>query len=209
MNVVEMRRRDLSSGRQPRGAWIFRQALKEWNYNREPKDALAWSAGFQELKDEIAKNGDAFLVEMLQAKLVHNNHRVHIRLDPSLTELARQRSAEAKRIILLRKTMSNQDFQKVLDESEERQDRQTSPVEDSVFNMLPKLALSDIPTQNAPRPSHFSISHQILSIETPVVSSFGMLFVDFGVDIRAVDYDNVALFASCLSSHASKRYTDI
>ena len=193
MNVVEMRRRDLSSGSLPRGALIFRQALTEWNYNREPKNALTWSAGFQEFKDEIARNGDMLLVDMLQAKLVHSNHRVHIRLDPSLTELAKQRSAEVKRIILMRNTMSKQDFQKVLDESKELNDRQTSPVDDALYNMLPKLALSDIPTQNALRSSHFSISHQILSVETPVASSFGMLFVDFGVDIRAVDYDNVAL----------------
>ena len=193
MNVVEMRRRDLSSGSQPRGVLIFRQALTEWNYNREPKDSLAWSVGFQELKDEIAKNGDALLIALLQEKLVHNNHRVRIRLDPSLTELSKQRSSEAKRMILMRQTMSEQEFQKVLDESKARHERQTSPVDDAIYNMLPKLELSDIPTQNVQQQSHYSIDHQILYVETPVVSSFGMLFVDFGVDIRAVEYANIAL----------------
>ena len=34
MNVVEMTRRDLSSGNRPRGAVLFHQVLNHWNYKK-------------------------------------------------------------------------------------------------------------------------------------------------------------------------------
>lgn len=193
MNVVEMKRRDLSSGDQPRGVVLFRQVLTHWNYNREPRDVLAWSAGFKELQDEIANSGDKFLLQLIQDKLVSNTHKVRVQFDPSMKEITKQRNAEKKSILLMRETLSDQDFQKLLDESKALQDKQFNPNDPALVSKLPTLESSDIPSENAKRKSHFSISHQVLTLETPVVSSFGMLFVDFGLDLRRVEYDHIPL----------------
>lgn len=193
MNVVEMKRRDLSSGHKPRGVLLFRQALTHWNYNKEPKDTLAWSAGWKELQDDISKNGDKFLIALIQKQLVQNTHKVHVQLSPSTTELSKRRDAEKKRLLRMRETEVAQDFQKILDESKDLQDKLKSPDAPDVYDTLPKIELSEIGTKNAKPQAHFSMNRQVLIAETPVTSSFGMVFVDYVVDLRTVNYDDIAL----------------
>jgi len=195
MNVVEMTQRDLSSGRAgvPRGVKLFHQVLEHWNYNKEPKGALSFSAGWKELQDDIAKNGPQYLLDLVQTQLVQNTQKVRIQLFPRSDETAQQAKGEAERLQLMRETMTEQEFGKIVEESKELQQIQENLDPPSIYDKLPRVELSDIPPENAKRTAHFSISHHVTLAETKVKSSFGMLFVDFGIDLRGVSYEDISL----------------
>jgi Zn-dependent M16 (insulinase) family peptidase len=195
MNVVEMTRRDLSSGRAgvPRGVKLFHQVLEHWTYNKEPKDTLSFSEGWNELQSEIRKNGPAILLNLIQTQLVQNTHKVRVQLFPRQDETVKQAKAEKQRLLLMRETMSEDEFGKILQESLKLQQVQGNLDPPSVYDMLPRLDLSDIPPKNAKRTASISINHRVTLAETRVVSSFGMFFIDFGVDLGGVRYEDIPL----------------
>jgi presequence protease len=193
MNVVEMKRLDLSSGVLPRGALLFRETMSQWSYNGDIRTILAWSPSFQELQHEIKKNGDKILIELLQSKLVRNSHMARIQLDPSVKEFSKRRENIAQKIIRMRESLTEKEFQNILDESKALHIRRISPDAPSIYRMLPKLSPTDVPQENEKTQSHFSINHRVLTIETPVKSSFGMIYVDFGIDLREIMYEDLAL----------------
>jgi len=77
--------RELNTGDDPRGLDLLFSALRCWNYDRDPREALAFEDALQELKGEVNQtNGDIF-VTMIREHLLYNTHHVVTELFPSST----------------------------------------------------------------------------------------------------------------------------
>lgn len=191
-NVVELSRRDLSSGRVPRGVALFHKILSHWSYMREPQVSLEFGAGLDALRQELDKNGDKMLVDMIQTMLVKNMHRVDVSLFGRQFEVTKQEKAESDRLKLMRETLSDQDFNEILQQSVKLAGITSSPIPPDVYDLLPHLEITEVAVLNQKRTAHLSINHKVLSAQTAVESSFGLLFVDFGLELQGVPFGDVS-----------------
>ena len=99
VNTVEFRLREGGGGL--RGLEIFLAALKKWNYDLNPTDALVYEGALKELKDEIAKTGSNLFQQIIHDFLITNNHRVVLELFPSTTLEAEQIKVSSVCILIL------------------------------------------------------------------------------------------------------------
>lgn len=88
MNTVEFRLREGGGGL--RGLEIFLGALKKWNYDLNPMDALVYEDALKDLKDEISRTGSNLFQQIIHDFLITNLHRVVLELFPSTTLEAEQ-----------------------------------------------------------------------------------------------------------------------
>lgn len=77
--------RELNTGSDPRGLDVLFTALRGWNYDRDPREALSFEDAFQELKDEVDRTNRDIFVSMIRERFVYNTHRVVTQLYPSST----------------------------------------------------------------------------------------------------------------------------
>lgn len=77
--------RELNTGDDPRGLVLLFSALQVWNYDRDPRETLAYEDAFQELKDEVERTSGDVFVSMIREHLLYNTHRVVTELYPSST----------------------------------------------------------------------------------------------------------------------------
>ena len=99
VNTVEFRLREGGGGL--RGLEIFLAALKKWNYDLNPTDALVYEGALKELKEEIAKTGSNLFQQIIHDFLITNNHRVVLELFPSTTLEAEQIKVSSVCILIL------------------------------------------------------------------------------------------------------------
>ena len=60
-------------------------AMKKWNYDESPTDALKFEEPLAELKAAIADSGSKVFQDMIKDFLVDNMHRTTVELAPSKT----------------------------------------------------------------------------------------------------------------------------
>lgn len=85
MNTAEFSLRELNSGGDPRGLDLLFAALRRWNYDLDPREALSFDDALLELKGEVSRTNGSIFVSMIREHLLNNTHRVVTELYPSAT----------------------------------------------------------------------------------------------------------------------------
>ena len=84
LHKMEFKFRDQSSDDMPRGAKYFSDILSHWNYDRDPLMPLHASNAFVELKAEIEKDGQDFILELLTKQMFDSKHMTSLDLHPDM-----------------------------------------------------------------------------------------------------------------------------
>lgn len=66
----------------PRGVRAFQEVLVHWNYDRDPLEALRYSEAFAELKTELEKGDQKWLLELLNKRMFNSKHTTFLDLYP-------------------------------------------------------------------------------------------------------------------------------
>jgi Zn-dependent M16 (insulinase) family peptidase len=74
--------REQSSMDMPRGVKTFKDVLGYWNYDRDPFQALRYTKTFFDLKAEIQKDGQEWLLELLTSRMFDSKHTAFLELYP-------------------------------------------------------------------------------------------------------------------------------
>jgi Zn-dependent M16 (insulinase) family peptidase len=74
--------REQSSTDMPRGVKIFKDVLGHWNYDRDPFLPLRYSQAFNDLKAEIKKDGQEWLLQLLTSRMFDSKHTAYLDLYP-------------------------------------------------------------------------------------------------------------------------------
>jgi Zn-dependent M16 (insulinase) family peptidase len=82
LHKMEFAFRDQSSSDMPVGAKFFEDILNHWNYDRDPLMPLHASNKFVELKAEIEKDGQAFILELITKRMFDSQHTTSLELHP-------------------------------------------------------------------------------------------------------------------------------
>eukprot|EP00956_Cyclotella_meneghiniana_P044106 scaffold302040_cov56-Cyclotella_meneghiniana.AAC.1 len=199
VNTVEFQLREGGGGL--RGLEIFLAALKKWNYDLNPMDALVYEGALKELKDEIAKTGSNLFQQVIHDFLITNNHRVVLELFPSTTleaEQIKDRDIQLSRAI---SRMSDEEYQRVIDENIKLKELQEVEESPEVIATNPALSISDIDTQSIEYP--ISVEEDAfksgIKLITHSVSSSGILYVRFGLDVSMLPYDDIVMLPSLVT----------
>mmetsp|Transcript_21549 Transcript_21549/g.32720 ORF Transcript_21549/g.32720 Transcript_21549/m.32720 type:complete len:1288 (-) Transcript_21549:1312-5175(-) len=214
MNYVYMQNLDYNNDRalcssstrtSPRGVHYFHKALEKWSYGHEPSNAFEFDKEWRSLQAELFnpkyhENGDQILRNLINSCMLENTHRAHIRMTPRKDDLERQSREEQERIDWLGKNLGNEDFMNLMRETDDYETIGSTPELTEVYEMLPKLASKYIEFQEEDihpllmvNQSRVSTEHQVMLAETVVAASYGMLFVDFGIDLRDLLLDELVL----------------
>jgi Zn-dependent M16 (insulinase) family peptidase len=66
----------------PRGVKTFKDVLGYWNYDRDPFQPLRYSQAFSDLKAEIEKDGQEWLLQLLTSRMFDSKHTAFLDLYP-------------------------------------------------------------------------------------------------------------------------------
>ncbi|KAL9189535.1 hypothetical protein ACHAXT_009210 [Thalassiosira profunda] len=199
LNTIEFRLREGGGGL--RGMEIFLGSLAKWNYDMEPKEALVYEDALKQLKDETDKTGSNIFQQLMHDSLLGNNHRVVLELYPSTT-LEEEQLQDAKiQISRAQSKMSDAEYQQVVDDGIKLKELQETEETPEVIATNPALAISDLDPNPTEYPIHVEENFAKSGVRVILheVESSGIAYVDIGMDISMIPYDDVPLLPSLIS----------
>jgi len=193
-NSVEFQLTDHATGIVPRGISFMFAAFAKWTYDGHlPADAFQFSSGIDEIINEVSKNGNQLFTTLIKENLIENNQKVIVELSPDTKYVVKQLKGDQDRVDLLRQSLSDQEFFAIVDETGEMSLKQKMDDPPAVVDTIPHLAISDIEPKTRANTIKLSIAENILVAETNIESSFGILYIDFGLDLGNLDFPDLHL----------------
>ena len=200
---------------------IFLGAITAWIYDQNPKEGIVYEDALKSLKEEIDRTGSNLFQQMIHDALLSNNHRVALELYPSATLGEEQLQDQKIQIATAQSRMSGAEYQNVIDEGirlKKLQEMEESP---EVIATNPRLSIKDIDSNTIEYPIHVedNFAKSGIQVITHEVESDGIAYVDFGLDVSMVPYDDIILLKSLVfllneagtsdCTDAEFRYVDI
>lgn len=173
------------------------QVLKKWTYGREPKSAFEFHKDIATLIDnseDMVANGNTLLLDLIKTHLIESKHRVVVELFPHQGFDEDHMKEEQDKISSLQSSMSNDDFENLIAESENMY--LTEEEEDSSENLatIPILKLDQIGANYVPAaPTKIYEKYGILTAHTTLPTTFGLNYVDFGIAVDNIQEADISL----------------
>ena len=199
MNTIEFSLREGGGGL--RGMEIFLGALSQWNYDQSPREAIIYEDALKMLKDEIARTGSNIFQQMIRDTLISNNHRVSLELYPSANLEEEQLQDQKIQISTAQSRMSDGEYQNIIDEGIKLKQLQAMEETPEVIASNPSLSISDIDSTPVEYPIHVEDNFAKSGIQLVLheVESDGIAYVDFGLDVSMVPYDEIVSLNSLVA----------
>ena len=201
LNTIEFSLRENNTGSYPRGLGLLFNSLDTWSYGRDPLLALRYEQPMAEVK-ELLEEDDAYLPSLIRRYLLDNQHRTTVILEPD-SELGRQQEEQEKsRLAEIRSGLSDEELQKVIDNTAELKRLQEAPDSPEALATLPMLTLADLDREIKTIPIETSELEGSPVLYHDLFTN-GIAYLDVGFDMRALPQDLlpfVGLFGSLLLS---------
>lgn len=214
VNTVEFQLREFNTGSTPRGISIILETLNKWNYDFEPKSALAFEDALGELKGKIA-DGSPFFQSLIKNYLLDNNHRVVLELYPDNTLGQKEVQSEKDRLSIIKKSFTPAEYQKIVDEAKSLEQLQSTEDPPNAVASIPSLTLADLDREGVEYPistEENAYGSGVTLVTHRVGSSSGIAYVDFGLDISMLNFDDVPLlplFNRMMTEAGTKQLSDV
>eukprot|EP00435_Cladocopium_sp_Y103_P032972 s748_g8.t1 len=82
VNTIEFQNRELNTGSFPKGLALLFAANSNWNYDKDPFEALKFEAPLEELKARLEK-GEPVFQDLIKTKILDNSHKVILESRPN------------------------------------------------------------------------------------------------------------------------------
>jgi Zn-dependent M16 (insulinase) family peptidase len=215
MNKIEFRFREQSTTDMPRGVKTFDSVLRHWNYDRDPLTSMKYMKAFADLKEEIEKEGQDWLLGLLTRRMFNSKHTTYLDLFPDRNYAQGWQKMENDWINSLDQYITAEEGKQMLAETAEMKKVQAADDSQEALSRLPRLRVSDLAKEVYTPPTVidddlFDSGVTVLHHELPF--SNGISYVDFAIDISNMDFDDVVLlplFCRLLLEGGTKGYTDV
>jgi Zn-dependent M16 (insulinase) family peptidase len=199
LNTTEFRLRENNTGSFPRGLSLMLRSLTTWLYDGDPFAPLAFEEPLANIKAHVNNNGRYFET-LVQKYLLDNQHRTTLLLkpDPGLGE--RQDAAERSRLEKVRQSLSQQQLEQIVENTQELQRRQQAPDDPQALETIPSLELEDLERENKIIPLEIS-SQDGTQILYHDLFTNGIAYLDVGFNLHSLPDDYlpyVPLFGKAL-----------
>ncbi len=152
VNTVEFSLRENNTGRYPVGLAIMLRSLTTWLHDGDPLAPLQFEAPLAEIKRRSA-SGERYFEGLLSRWFIENTHRVTVILSPDAGLGAKREQAEKDVLDRAAKSMSREEREAVVRETEFLKAWQAAPDTEEGLATIPRLSVSDLPLENAKIPS--------------------------------------------------------
>lgn len=196
LNTIEFSLREFNTGSFPKGLSFMLGSMSKWLYEESPTDALKFEEPLAQLKDEIAKSGSKIFQDMVKEMLVENMHRTTVELAPSKTLEEEQIREEKSRLSSIKEKLSDGELDKIIDETNKLLALQSAEDSPEDRATIPSLELSDLKREQAEYPIAVSENENgsgVTVVRHELVSTSGIAYVSFAVDLSSLSLDDVPL----------------
>ncbi|MBN1562875.1 MAG: insulinase family protein [Anaerolineae bacterium] len=184
VNTVEFALRENNTGSFPRGISLGWKTMRTWMYGGDPFDPLLFEAPLAAIKARLAKN-ERYFEDLLNAYFLDNTHRARVLLKPDPQLSQRQEAAETDKLAQVRRTMTQAEIQRVLDDTRELKHRQETPDSPEALATIPSLSLADLDKENKHIPLAVLESHGAQVLYHDLFTN-GIVYLDVGLNLHAV-----------------------
>ena len=162
------------------------KVFQKWNYGVDPSNVLAFETAWTTVTDEVETMGSSVFLDLIRKNLIDNTHSAVIQLFPKTGMVHEAEVAEQQRIQQMQQQYSKEDFTKLLSESANLEQVQAEPNKQEALKTIPHVPLSSIDSVEYPNTINLRVEQDVLVATTRVPESFGLLYVDFGIDRKSV-----------------------
>ena len=184
LNTVEFALRENNTGSFPRGLALMMGLMTDWNYDRDPIEALVFEAPLNAIKHRVSA-GERYFENLIRVHLLTNHHRLTLLLrpDPQLAE--RRAAGEHDRLQKARASMTPELVQKIITDTAELHRIQETPNTPEALATIPMLERSDleklvktIPIDEQKAGESTLLFHDLFTN--------GILYLDLGFNLRVL-----------------------
>lgn len=185
LNRIEFQNRELNTGGFPRGLALMFSAVQNWNYGKDPFEALRYEAPLRALRAKLLERKEPVLEAIIKEQMLENPHRLTVTSKPSFEEGPRRDAEEKHRLQLHKEKLSEGELQSIIDSTAELKALQEAPDSPEMLAKIPRLELSDIPKSSPRIPSEVLSMGPATVLRHPLLTS-GVVYVDVAFDLGAV-----------------------
>lgn len=184
LNTVEFALRENNTGSFPRGLNMMISVLEDWNYDRDPIEALSFEAPLNAIKRK-ASAGGGYFEGLIQKYLLDNPHRITLLLVPDAELSTRRLEAEQHRLEQARARMTPNELDKIIETTGELHRRQETPDTPEALATIPMLQRSDLDKNIKTIPIEVTKTGQSTVLYHDLFTN-GILYLDLGFNLRAL-----------------------
>lgn len=196
LHQLEMEQREIGGGGYPYGLQLILDALSTAVHYGDALEALNLTPVLEQLRSDI--QDPQLIPNLIQTLLLDNPHRVRLTLKPDGQFSARRDAAETARLAQIKKGLSDNEKQNIVQLAKQLEERQNRQDDESI---LPKVGLEDVPDK-----LHIANGTQTAIKSRPVHSyeqgTNGLIYQQLIVDLPKLDDDLLAImpyYTNCLT----------
>ena len=140
LHQLELHQREIGGDSYPYGLQLILKSLTGATHRGNPASLLDLDSALAHLHEEIKK--PTFVQDLIQDYLIDNPHRVRLTLTPDNKISARKERAEFKRLEHIKASLSDEEKQQIIEQTNALKLRQEQEDDASI---LPKVTLADVP----------------------------------------------------------------
>ncbi|MFC1884554.1 insulinase family protein [Thermodesulfobacteriota bacterium] len=184
VNTLEFRLRENNPGHFPRGLALMLRALTTWLYDGDPLALLAFEKPLKRFKDHL-KNESPYLEGLINKFFLENDHRCTLVLKPDPDLREREEAAEKERIQKARDLMTDEDLDRIAEETLELKHLQETPDTVEALATIPVMKREELEKKNKTIPLEYSEYGQ-----TPILfhdlQTNGIVYLDVGFNLHTL-----------------------
>ena len=196
MNTIEFQMREFNTGSFPKGLSFMLGSMSKWIYDESPTDALKFEKPLSELKAAIAESGSKIFQDYIKENLINNVHRTTVEMVPSKTLEEEALQDEKDRLAKIKASLTDEELEDIIAKTVELKKLQASEDSAEARATIPRLEISDLKRESTEYPIDVNENENdsgVTVVRHELVSTSGIAYVNFGVDISSLSLDDVSL----------------
>ncbi|MFW5720047.1 MAG: insulinase family protein [Candidatus Dojkabacteria bacterium] len=187
INKVEFTKREIAQDneRYPQEIKLLRWVFSEWNYGRDPFEALSFEKEIKHIRNKIAE-GEPFFENLIKRYLLNTTKKAVIRITPDPEFTQKRDEIEQNNLKRIKNELSEQQLDEISSAAEQLKQWQQTPDSEEARNAIPQLALQDIPKETMHVPTEIEHAGKNTFISHPTNTN-GVVYLDFGFDLSEID----------------------
>ena len=204
INRVDFFKREADFGGEPRNIAYLRMVLSNWNYNKDPMNALKFRDEIDEIKAQIA-NGEQYLESLIKKYLINNDHRSIAKLVPDPIFSKKLKISEEEELKSFKNSLNELQIDQLIADTQELKNWQSRKDSKHDLELIPKLKVSDLTKTNKVLPIKRD-DNLIVSIFTHDIETNDIIYFDLGFDLLSLplDFSYIRLFKRALIKFGSQ-----
>lgn len=184
LNTIEFRLRENNTGSFPKGLSLMLRAMVTWLHDADPLVPLRFEDAVANLKSKLAANEPVFQ-ECVSRFILNNPHRALVTLSPDPQFAKKEDEAEQKRIEDSVKSFSEEDFERIVTETQRLKAQQAAPDDPKDLAKIPTLTRDDLDKNIKTVPMDRHDEKGVAILHHPLFTN-GVVYVDMALDMSHV-----------------------